>query len=217
MPFLTGKGWTRRCRYTRRASHLYPLPSLLALVTLLAQHIRITTRHRRHRTSTADTPPLHSLPRSSNCLMSMYTKAKPRRTTPLGGPSLGGIGNGAGAHSRSNQHQQQTAALSDDQRAEIREAFELFDTDKDGMVDYHELKVAMRALGFDLKKAEVLKLLRENTEVGGSLMSWGSFEAISESLTRIKLYTRRQGMLLGGKKGVSLIDQDGEGREGRRR
>jgi hypothetical protein len=78
-------------------------------------------------------------------------------------------------------HQQQTPALSDDQRAEIREAFELFDTDKDGMVDYHELKVAMRALGFDLKKAEVLKLLRENTEPGGNLMSWESFEGISES------------------------------------
>ena len=114
----------------------------------------------------------------------MYTKAKPRRTTPLGGPSSLSLGAGPSNHlgSRSNQHaqqQQQQAALSDDQRAEIREAFELFDTDKDGMVDYHELKVAMRALGFDLKKAEVLKLLRENTEPGGNLMSWESFEAIS--------------------------------------
>ncbi len=43
--------------------------------------------------------------------------------------------------------------LSDEQKQEIKEAFELFDTDKDGAVDYHELKVAMRALGFDLKKA----------------------------------------------------------------
>ena len=111
--------------------------------------------------------------------MSMYTKAKPRRTTPLGGPSSLGLG----AHSRTaqqQQHQQQTPVLSDDQRAEIREAFELFDTDKDGMVDYHELKVAMRALGFDLKKAEVLKLLRENAEPEANLMSWDSFESISE-------------------------------------
>lgn len=53
--------------------------------------------------------------------------------------------------------------LTDEQKQEIKEAFELFDTDKDGCVDYHELKVAMRALGFDLKKAEVLKILRDST------------------------------------------------------
>jgi Ca2+-binding EF-hand superfamily protein len=33
-----------------------------------------------------------------------------------------------------------------------REAFDLFDTDKSGSIDYHELKVAIRALGFDVKK-----------------------------------------------------------------
>ena len=31
--------------------------------------------------------------------------------------------------------------ISDEQRHEIKEAFELFDTDKDGYIDYHELKV----------------------------------------------------------------------------
>ncbi|KAM0754898.1 EF-hand [Meredithblackwellia eburnea MCA 4105] len=63
----------------------------------------------------------------------------------------------AAAASAHANHQQ----LSPDQAAEIREAFELFDMDKDGRIDYHELKVAMRALGFDLKKAEVLKILRD--------------------------------------------------------
>jgi centrin-3 len=53
-----------------------------------------------------------------------------------------------------------------DQQQEIREAFELFDMDKDGRIDYHELKVALRALGFDLKKAEVLKILRDNSTDG---------------------------------------------------
>jgi len=52
--------------------------------------------------------------------------------------------------------------ISEEQKQEIKEAFELFDADKDGLLDYHELKVAMRALGFDLKKAEVLKLLRDS-------------------------------------------------------
>ena len=44
------------------------------------------------------------------------------------------------------------AELTDEQKQEIKEAFELFDTDKTGTIDYHELKVAMRALGFDVKK-----------------------------------------------------------------
>ena len=51
--------------------------------------------------------------------------------------------------------------LSDEQKQEIKEAFELFDTDKTGTIDYHELKVCMRALGFDVKKQEVLNLMRE--------------------------------------------------------
>jgi centrin-3 len=31
--------------------------------------------------------------------------------------------------------------LADEQKQEIREAFDLFDTDKDRAIDYHELKV----------------------------------------------------------------------------
>ncbi|KAF2136213.1 uncharacterized protein K452DRAFT_302945 [Aplosporella prunicola CBS 121167] len=52
------------------------------------------------------------------------------------------------------------ADLSDEQREEINEAFQLFDLDKDGHIDYHELKVAMKALGFDLPKQEILNILR---------------------------------------------------------
>ena len=34
--------------------------------------------------------------------------------------------------------------LSEDQKQELREAFELFDADKTGSIDLHELKVLMR-------------------------------------------------------------------------
>ncbi|KAL1651909.1 Calcium-binding component of the spindle pole body (SPB) half-bridge [Diplodia intermedia] len=54
------------------------------------------------------------------------------------------------------------AELSDEQREEVNEAFQLFDLDKDGHIDYHELKVAMKALGFDLPKQEILNILRSN-------------------------------------------------------
>ena len=69
--------------------------------------------------------------------------------------------------------------LTDEQKQEIKEAFELFDTDKDGCVDYHELKVAMRALGFDLKKAEVLKILRDHDKTNHGLMDFEDFAKIS--------------------------------------
>ena len=38
----------------------------------------------------------------------------------------------------------QRQELSEEQKQEIKEAFDLFDTDKTGTIDYHELKVAMR-------------------------------------------------------------------------
>ena len=69
--------------------------------------------------------------------------------------------------------------LTDEQKQETKEAFELFDTDKDGSLDYHELKVAMRALGFDLKKAEVLKILRDHDKSGHGLIDFEDFAKIS--------------------------------------
>ncbi|KAK5165624.1 Calcium-binding component of the spindle pole body (SPB) half-bridge, partial [Cryomyces antarcticus] len=38
--------------------------------------------------------------------------------------------------------------------------FALFDLDKDAHIDYHELKVALKALGFDLPKPEILQILQ---------------------------------------------------------
>ncbi|KAK4545845.1 hypothetical protein LTR36_002409 [Oleoguttula mirabilis] len=51
-------------------------------------------------------------------------------------------------------------ALSEEQREEVNEAFSLFDLDKDAHIDYHELKVALKALGFDLPKTEILHILQ---------------------------------------------------------
>ncbi|KDO26965.1 hypothetical protein SPRG_07678 [Saprolegnia parasitica CBS 223.65] len=51
--------------------------------------------------------------------------------------------------------------LSEDQKKELMEAFELFDINKSGTVDHYELKVMMRALGFDVKKSEVTQLVDE--------------------------------------------------------
>ncbi|CAN0234822.1 unnamed protein product, partial [Phaeothamnion confervicola] len=42
---------------------------------------------------------------------------------------------------------------------ELREAFGIFDVSKSGSIGIHELKVLMRALGFPVKKTEVLQLV----------------------------------------------------------
>lgn len=52
--------------------------------------------------------------------------------------------------------------MTEDQKQELREAFELFDANKTGSIDLHELKVLMRALGFDVKKPEVVKMVHGN-------------------------------------------------------
>ena len=65
--------------------------------------------------------------------------------------------------------------LSEEQRQEIKDAFELFDADKDSYIDYHELKVAMRALGFEVKKQDVLKVLREYEREGNGRISFEDF------------------------------------------
>ena len=51
--------------------------------------------------------------------------------------------------------------LTEEQKQEIREAFDLFDTDGSGTIDTKELQVALRALGFDSKKEKVRKMIAD--------------------------------------------------------
>ncbi|KAE9394735.1 Ca2+-binding EF-hand superfamily protein [Gymnopus androsaceus JB14] len=85
---------------------------------------------------------------------------------------------GASAVQKSKRRTHARPELTDEQKQEIKEAFELFDQDKDGRIDYHELKVAMRALGFDMKKAEVLKILRDHDKTGHGYMDFEDFAKI---------------------------------------
>jgi len=75
--------------------------------------------------------------------------------------------------------------LTEEQRQEIKEAFDLFDTDKTGTIDYHELKVAIRALGFDIKKMEVIQLIKEYDTQGSGQIQFPDFLDISNKLILI--------------------------------
>merc|ERR1712141_800084 len=54
----------------------------------------------------------------------------------------------------------------EEQKQEIREAFDLFDADGSCTIDAKELKVAMRALGFEPKKEEIKKMIAEIDKEG---------------------------------------------------
>ena len=54
----------------------------------------------------------------------------------------------------------------------------MFDTDKDGAIDYHELKVAMRALGFEVKKADVMKILKDYDHQGTGKILFSDFSEV---------------------------------------
>ncbi|KAF6090181.1 centrin 2 [Phyllostomus discolor] len=65
--------------------------------------------------------------------------------------------------------------LTAEQVQEIRQAFDLFDTDATGTIDVKELKVAMRALGFEPKKEEIKKMITEIDKEGTGKMNFNDF------------------------------------------
>uniref|UniRef100_A0A8C6Z500 Centrin-2 n=1 Tax=Nothoprocta perdicaria TaxID=30464 RepID=A0A8C6Z500_NOTPE len=68
--------------------------------------------------------------------------------------------------------------LTEEQKQEIREAFDLFDADGTGNIDVKELKVAMRALGFEPKKEEIKKMISDIDKEGTGKISFNDFLAV---------------------------------------
>ena len=65
--------------------------------------------------------------------------------------------------------------ITEEQKQEIREAFDLFDSESTGAIDSKELKVAMRALGFEPKKEEIRKILVEVDKSGEGIIRFDDF------------------------------------------
>merc|ERR1711991_1124475 len=68
--------------------------------------------------------------------------------------------------------------LTQDQVEEIKEAFDLFDTDGSGSIDVNELKVAMKALGMDAKSDEIRKLINDIDSDGDGTIDFDEFLAM---------------------------------------
>uniref|UniRef100_A0A1B6LAR5 EF-hand domain-containing protein n=1 Tax=Graphocephala atropunctata TaxID=36148 RepID=A0A1B6LAR5_9HEMI len=65
--------------------------------------------------------------------------------------------------------------LSEEQKADIKEAFDLFDKEGNGKIETKELKIAIRALGFEPKKEEIKKMLSEIDKEESGMISFEEF------------------------------------------
>ena len=68
--------------------------------------------------------------------------------------------------------------LTEEMKEEIKETFDLLDTDSSSKIDSKELKVAMRVLGFELQKGEVKSLIKELAQDASGKVSYPEFEEI---------------------------------------
>mmetsp|Transcript_32637 Transcript_32637/g.24103 ORF Transcript_32637/g.24103 Transcript_32637/m.24103 type:complete len:166 (+) Transcript_32637:20-517(+) len=96
--------------------------------------------------------------------------------------------------------------LTEEQKQEIKEAFDLFDTDGSGTIDAKELKVAMRALGFEPKKEEIRKMIADADKNGSGVIDFPEFL----DMMTVKMAERdpREEML----KAFRLFDDDETGK-----
>lgn len=70
--------------------------------------------------------------------------------------------------------------LSETEKKLIKEAFELFDGNRDGHLDYYEFKASTRCLGFQLRKSELLNILDIYDRGNTNLISYEDFYEISK-------------------------------------
>ncbi|XP_041847220.1 caltractin [Melanotaenia boesemani] len=96
--------------------------------------------------------------------------------------------------------------LTEEQKQEIKEAFDLFDTDGTGAIDVKELKVAMRALGFEPKKEEIKKMVADIVKEGSGTIDFNDF--LSIMTVKMNEKDSKEEIL----KAFRLFDDDGTGK-----
>ncbi|KAA3474210.1 red chlorophyll catabolite reductase, chloroplastic-like isoform X1 [Gossypium australe] len=96
--------------------------------------------------------------------------------------------------------------LSQQKRQEIKEAFELFDTDGSGTIDAKELNVAMRALGFEMTVEEIKQMIADVDRDGSGAIDFDEFV----HMMTVKIGERDTNDEL--MKAFQIIDQDNNGK-----
>ena len=97
------------------------------------------------------------------------------------------------------------AELSDSQKQEIKDAFDLFDTSGSGTIEPKELKVALRALGFEPSKDDIDKLVADFDKDSTGKIDFHEFLAI---MMKKMSETDQKDAL---DEAFDLFDKDGDG------
>merc|ERR1712110_931349 len=74
-----------------------------------------------------------------------------------------------------NARQYERPGLKQDEIEEIKEAFDLFDTDQSGTIDLKELRGAMASLGYESKNETVFTMLQELDKDGNASLDFEEF------------------------------------------
>ncbi|XP_050757997.1 uncharacterized protein LOC127019810 [Gymnogyps californianus] len=96
------------------------------------------------------------------------------RSTAGGGMASSSEGDAAGGSSPTEKPAL-AFPVSEEQRRELREAFELFDPYGSGLIDVSDLKITVRALGCELGKEEMKRIVSEFSEEGSGKLTFKSF------------------------------------------
>lgn len=91
------------------------------------------------------------------------------------GASGGGTSRFAASGGRGKGRITRKVGLSDEEMEEVREAFQLFDTEQKMSIDIKELKAAFRALGFQVKKAEIRQMLMDIDKETTAVITFDEF------------------------------------------
>ncbi|GLU20015.1 hypothetical protein SLE2022_362330 [Rubroshorea leprosula] len=79
------------------------------------------------------------------------------------------------ASRKDNKHRGRHHGLTPQKKQEIKEAFELFDTDGSGIIDAKELNVAMRALGFEMTEEQIKQMIADVDKDGSGGIDFDEF------------------------------------------
>jgi centrin-1 len=142
-------------------------------------------------------PPPHHPPASFYSNPNLPSPRNPHPHPPTPPPSLSLSGGGK---------KSLKPTLDDESLEEIKEAFQLFDTSGKGSIDLKELKAAFRALGFQVKKAEI-KAMLQAVDKGDSVESVSYDEFVE--MCGPKMQSRDTKEEIG--KVFGLFDDDGTG------
>ncbi|XP_019395868.1 PREDICTED: centrin-1-like [Crocodylus porosus] len=96
--------------------------------------------------------------------------------------------------------------LTEEQKQQFREAFDLLDTDGTGTIDVKDLKVSIRALGYEPKKDEMKKIISEVDKEGSGKINFDLFlHAMTQKMSEPD---SKEDIL----KAFKLYDQNGTGK-----